>query len=162
MKSADPTHLQYLDHLELRLEKRAAAGTFVIERGVPAAEGAVVMTEQRLGLTLPAQVRDFYRRTNGFAVVTPRFRALGLDALALDGGLLPFAVFADEHVVAFHTEGLNDACQWDIVVASDRRRLTLTMASFCTNKIWAWLERGRRVWSADRRTEGPRRNSVSR
>jgi hypothetical protein len=41
--------------------------------------------------------------------------------------------------------------QWDIV-ASNGYRITFTMASFWTTKIWAWVEKRRAIWQDEAAT----------
>ena len=145
--SADLETMDSLGHLATRLEALSSRGT-AVERSGPAAELALVAAERQLDVCFPAPVRDFYRRINGFAIAAPAFRAFGVEELTMQApGVLPFAVFDGAHIVAFRCDMLNVASQWDLVVLDGGSIMTHSMASFYTNKIWAWLQRGRRVWA---------------
>ena len=58
-----------------------------------------------------------------------------------------FAKFNGKHDLAFLSSNLNQAEQWDIVNASTGFLITLTMASFWSNKLVAWLRSGREIYT---------------
>lgn len=118
--------------------------------GEPAPASVVADAEKRLGLTFPDQVRWLYESCNGLSVRTPALVVRSLEELALGAdGLIPFATFDAEHVVAFDTSKLNAASQWSIVNAATGFVVTLTAASFWSNKMPAWLRSQRPVWGPE-------------
>ncbi|MGE6761871.1 SMI1/KNR4 family protein [Corallococcus interemptor] len=119
---------------------------------------AIDACERRLGVTFPANVRRFYAVHDGLRVEAPSLVIRPLDALVLaPGGLLPFASFDHEHTVAFAVDAVNEAGEWSIVSAETGFQVTLTMASFWSNKVFAWVKNQRRIW-AEERPEEPRKD----
>jgi len=134
-----------LQHLIAGLEKL----DLDFEKGEPASKDDIAETELRLGKSLPEQVRQFYSNYNGIKVDSPKFEILSLGRLHIDSGKIVFAIFDDTHRVAFKANILNSAGQWDIINADNDFLVTLTMASFWTNKIFAWLRKERAVWDVE-------------
>ena len=50
--------------------------------------------------------------------------------------------------LGFDLRRRNDAEQWDILNVDTGFRVTLTMASFWSNKVLAWVDKRRAVWEA--------------
>ena len=96
--------------------------------------------------SLPESVAGFYRRCDGFVIAHPAIELLPLRELWWFGPRLVFARFDQVEAIAFETTSLNQAGQWNIVHPGTGYLITLTLASFLTNKIFAWVHRGRRVW----------------
>jgi len=116
----------------------------------PASSSDIAETEARLGIALSEQVRLFYQTCNGFTAQQRPLQVLPLASLRMEqNGLLPFAIFDNKHRLCFDTGGVNDAGQWNIVEPARTFIVTLTMASFWTIKIFAWLRDGRRIWESD-------------
>jgi cell wall assembly regulator SMI1 len=122
--------------------------------GLPAAPEAIVEAEARLGVALPAQVARFYRQYDGLRIDDPPLDVLPLAQLAFVAPQrLHFATVDGRHALGFNTAALNAAAQWDIVTLTSGYRITLTMASFWSNKLWAWLDQGRPIWMPELPTE---------
>ena len=131
--------------VEKNLKKQDAK--YLINAGV--SEGEIEKSQTLLGETFPEQVADFYRSCNGLNV-TEKLEIYKLEDLQKDGALIEFAIFDNKHSIAFDISSLNIAGQWDIVNSKNHFIITHTMASFITNKIWAWLHRERKVWDEER------------
>ena len=58
-----------------------------------------------------------------------------------------------ETALGFDTRSRNDADPWDIVTVDTGFLVTLTMASFWSNKVLAWVDSRRPVWR--REVHGP-------
>lgn len=87
---------------------------------------------------------------NGLIVEKPALAIRALDELEIDNkGLMHFAVFDNKHIIAFDTNSINNAEQWNIVNRDTGYLVTLTMASFWANKIWAWLISQRTIWKEE-------------
>lgn len=105
--------------------------------------------EQSLAVVFPSQVRDFYQFYNGLRVEEPHLEILSIEEIRYQKApLLHFATVNREHQVCFDTSRINEAGQWDIVTA-DGHRITLTMASFWSNKLWAWIDKRRHIWESE-------------
>jgi hypothetical protein len=142
----------HLDHIAKHLEKRSQAHGLVYILGAPASEIAVADAEQRLITTFPKQVVDFYGAYNGLSVEKPQIEILPIERVEYLNGnptyLLHFASVDHVHKVCFDTSHINEAGQWDIVTTSGYR-ITFTMASFWSNKLWAWIDKQRAIWEGE-------------
>jgi len=50
------------------------------------------------------------------------------------------------HRFRFDTSHLNNVGQWYVFFFESRYQVTLTMASFWSNKIWNWIDKNRAIW----------------
>ena len=107
--------------------------------------------QERLGETLPDHVINFYKSCNGLSV-NSKLEIYDIGKLKKSGHIIEFANFNEKHRVGFDISYINDAGQWSIVNVESKYLITLTMASFLTNKIWAWLLRGREIWAEEKYT----------
>ena len=141
-------HLGYISTRFQRLSEQRQLGYYVAG---PASDEDVLVTEQRLGISLPEQVRLFYRSYNGLRVDEPQLELLPIERLdfvfphrlhfaTLDGGRL-----------FFDTARINEAGQWTIVTEGGDR-VTFTVGSFWTMHIWAWVEKRRKIWLGEAAT----------
>lgn len=111
-----------------------------------ASPGALAAAESRLGLALPPQVRQFYSAFYGIEIVDPPFKLYAIADANLQGPLLEFCVCGHVHRLAFDTSSINAAGQWFIVNAATRYRITYTMASLWSIRMWSWIEKRRPIW----------------
>ena len=102
--------------------------------------------ERRLGVSFPTQVRLFYGAVDGIEVVDPPFKLYALSEMKRDGPLLEFCLCHRVHRLAFDTVEINNAGQWFIVNAETGYRITSTMASFWSIRMWTWIEKRRPIW----------------
>jgi hypothetical protein len=101
----------------------------------------------QLGCELPEQICFFYRQMNGLKVEDPSFDILPIQELEVDESkTIHFATADGDRRICFDCSRLNEAGQWDIIDATSGYRITLTMASFWSNKIWKWIDRRRAFW----------------
>ena len=61
---------------------------------------------------------------------------------------LHFATLNGNEQLYFDVSRINEAKQWDIVTA-DGFRVTLTMASFWSIRMWSWIEKMRPIWQPE-------------
>ena len=136
-----------IEHFEKNLRKRAERSGLQYELFGPAEEDLIEQAERKLGLVLPDQVRLFYFHHNGLSIVKPRCEVLPLEQLSRDhNGMIPFAIFEDQRLLCFDSSELNQAGQWSIINCETGYRITLTMASFWSNKVFAWIDSQRPIW----------------
>jgi hypothetical protein len=82
----------------------------------------------------------------------PQLEILSIERLNFASpGRLHFATLEDSRRLFFDVSHLNVAEQWNIVTEK-AYRVTYTMASFWTNKIWAWVEKKRAIWEDEAAT----------
>ncbi|MEA4936464.1 MAG: hypothetical protein VB102_07460 [Paludibacter sp.] len=67
----------------------------------------------------------------------------------IDEKFLLFAKINNIENICFDTSNINFASEWDIVNYSNNYLITKTISSFLSNKVWAWIERGRKIWDQE-------------
>lgn len=139
-----------LVHLRENFEKLVRERGLQVQLGAPATELAVDAFEKRIGQSAPIQVRQFYRTVNGLSVVTPALKLPCIEDLTSEDGKVRFASFADDVAVGFDIRTVNVAGQWEIVNLLTGYVITHTMASFWSNKIWAWVLNRREIWGEEK------------
>lgn len=145
----------HLEDVAKHLERRAQQRGLRYILGLPASPGVIAETEARLGVVLPGQVARFYQHYDGLLVEDPPLDLLPLARLAFVAPQhLHFATIAHQHQLCFDVSRTNEAGQWDIVTLAGEGRVTLTIASFWSNKLWAWLDKGRAIWQPEPIVEG--------
>ncbi len=142
------------DTFESSLRRRANASGLRYELRTPLTHSDLAVALSTIHDSVPNSLVEFYRFCNGFYVVSPHLEVLGVDALQRDGDLIEFATFDRSSCVAFDITQLNDAGEWDIINHATGFRVTHTLASFLTNKTWAWIDRQRPVWRDEFGVEG--------
>ncbi|MDP9380074.1 MAG: SMI1/KNR4 family protein [Chloroflexota bacterium] len=136
-----------LEHVARHLRRREREWGLEYSLGAPAPESAIQQAQRRLGVALPTQVERFYRYYDGLSAADPPLEVFPLERLAfVHRDRLRFAVVDGRHDLCFDVSGVNEAGQWDIVVAATGYRVTMTMASFWSNKLWAWIDQRRAIW----------------
>lgn len=140
----------HTNHFIQNLEKRANITGLKFQVGKPAIESAFVAFEERNGITMPQQVKWFYLVCNGLNVEAPPLEIKSIEDLITDEtGKIIFAIFDKRHHICFDVSKNNAASQWDISNYDTGFIVTLTMASFWTNKIFAWLDKQRTIWKEE-------------
>jgi cell wall assembly regulator SMI1 len=135
-----------LDNFPIRLQKLAAQSGLDYRLGGPASDVEIVSAESRLGVEFPPQVRLFYQAYNGLYVGDPYLKVSPVEDLKIHRPRhMQFATIDKEHHLYFDVSHINNAGQWNIVAARNHL-VTMTMASFWSNKIWAWIEKKRPIW----------------
>jgi hypothetical protein len=105
--------------------------------------------ETRLG-HLPEQVRLFYSHFNGLSVESPALTIERIEDLRKDKeGRIPFCRLGQDIILSFDANKINEAGQWTIQNHETTYVVTLTMASFWSNKIFGWLDRECHIWEPE-------------
>ncbi|MBI9077017.1 MAG: hypothetical protein JEZ02_16530 [Desulfatibacillum sp.] len=137
-----------IEYVKTNLQKSEKTKGLAFSIGVPASVDLIKNTENRLGLKFPSQVSLFYENYNGLHVEQPFLKILNLENLDLVNKGIHFATLGNEHHLHFDVSSLNAADQWDII-SEDGHIVTLTFASFWTNKLFAWIDWQRPIWKPD-------------
>jgi cell wall assembly regulator SMI1 len=136
-----------IEHVAAQLRRKSAELGWPYTLGSPASESALIAAETRLGVTFPEQVKVFYRNYDGLVAGAPPVVVHSVANLRfITAEYLLFATIANEHDFCFDVSSLNQAEQWDIVAAATGYRVTLTMASFWSNKLWTVLVKNQPIW----------------
>lgn len=136
----------HIEHLKSNFEKRKRNTGLIYELGIPSSEKQIKHTEKRLSVVFYDQLKLFYRHYNGLIVRNPHLEIYPLEGLVKDHEFIYFAMINSKHKLCFDCKGLNAAGQWDIINSRDSYIVTLTFASFWSNKIWAWIDKKRAIW----------------
>lgn len=137
-----------VEYLERQLKRRQERLGLEFRLADGAGAQAFVDAQDRLGVGFPVGVSRFYEAHNGLTVVEPELEVFGLDRLVRVGSEVVFARFDGRHDVAFRVDARNVADEWDIVSVESGVCVTRTMASFWSNKILAWVDARREVWTS--------------
>ena len=142
----------HLEQIPSRFQKLSKRRELKYSLAGAASGEDILRAEQRLGISFPEQVKLFYRSFNGLRVEEPQLEVLPIERIDIASpDRLHFATLDGDRRMFFDVSHLNAAGQWDIV-AEDNYRVTFTMASFWTNKIWAWVEKERGIWEDEAAT----------
>ena len=140
----------HLEQVQLNFEKRRIANGLEANLQPGVTHDALDAAEDRIGLKFPDQVRAFYSEYNGLRVDDPRFEILSLNRLSVDDqSRIQFATADDADRICFDCSCFNEAGQWDIIEPETGDRITYTMASFWSNKMWKWIDRRLRFWRGE-------------
>jgi|MudIll2142460700_1097286.scaffolds.fasta_scaffold26782_2 hypothetical protein len=139
-----------IEHVRKNLEKRASKKGLLYELGHPASEQVLLQTEKRLNLIFPGQVKLFYRNYNGLIVEDPPLHMFPLEKLELEPEeRVYFSLVSNIHKLCFDVSHYNDAGQWNIVNSKDNYLVTLSFASFWSNRMWAWIDKRKPIWAPE-------------
>lgn len=138
----------HLPDFQREFVKRAERSGLSYDLWPAATAEQLLVTERRLEVVFHEQIRRFYMFCNGFVARNPHFEVLPLEDLEfIQPNLIHFCTIDHCHRLCFDTSALNEAGQWFVVNAETGFRVTHTMASIWSNKVWAWIDWGRTVWS---------------
>ena len=106
---------------------------------------------EKLNVSIPKSVESLYSNINGLKINEPRtFELLRFEEIKIiDDKYLFFAVVNDTVKICFVISHLNTAGEWDIVEFENKYVITKTLASFLTNKVWAWVDRAKTIWKQE-------------
>lgn len=136
-----------LNHIQLRFDELRDANGLQVTLGNGATADDLNTAETRIRRKFPDPVRAFYAQHNGLSVDDPPFEIRPLDNLYVDNqSRIHFATADKANRIGFECSCLNEAGQWDIINLETGDRITFTMASFWTNKIWKWIDRRLAFW----------------
>jgi len=121
--------------------------SFVLEKAATMNE--ISNAENRLKVSFPEKVKQFYFTFNGLSVNSPELHVLPLNKLVANSGIVTFAIFKGTHKLGFEITELNHCDQWNIVNVDTNFLVTHSMSSFWANKIWAWLRSQRTIWQEE-------------
>ncbi len=101
---------------------------------------------------IPSSITDLYNRIKYFEIFgTHSFKLYSIDLVFSNKVNQEYLLFAviNNVPLCFDTRFLNSAGEWDIVNGNDGFLVTKTLASLFVNKIWAWVDRDRKIWGEE-------------
>lgn len=135
-----------LEHIPSRFKNLSSHQVlkYFLANGAP--ESRIEEAEQRLAISFPQQVKCFYQHYDGLRVDDPQLEILPIEQINFSSpNRLHFATLDGNRYLFLDTSKRNEANQWDIVTA-EGFRVTVTMASFWSNRMWSWIEKRREIW----------------
>ena len=135
--------MEFLANIEKTLDNSNTIESILIKRWQSEKRSNISYSN----LQIPEPVLCFYEKYDSLKINKPRyFEILALDKTVLiDNKYLLFS-FMNTEKIAFDISYINSAKEWDIVSISSKYIITKTFSSYLTNKMWAWIDRGREVW----------------
>jgi len=103
------------------------------------------------GFNIPEYFLNMFSAFNGLLIDSPKYFELHKfeEIEILENRFLHFATIGNDNKICFDMERYNSANEFDIVCYNNKYIITSTLSSFITNKIWAWVERGREIWKEE-------------
>lgn len=139
-----------LEHLQLNIDKRVNGSGLEASLVPGVSSESIALLESRLNQKLPDPVRQFYLHYNGLVVTDPLFVILPVEELFVDErSMIHFATADGVHRICFDCSQRNEANQWNIVDSATGEQITLSMASFWSNKIWKWIDWRLAFWRGE-------------
>jgi hypothetical protein len=89
-----------------------------------------------------------YDNLDGY-IITEDKRNIRFEIVELDSQYIKLAAIDNDVVIAFDCSKKNEADEWDIINYQSKYVITKTLGSFLNNKIWAWLDRKRKIWDKE-------------
>jgi hypothetical protein len=103
--------------------------------------------------TIPESIKLFYSSINTLEIHSNNssFQLYPLEEVFIEHEKKDTVIFAqiNNTPLCFVTNKVNEAGEWDIVNGLTGFVITKTVASFFTNKIWAWVNKGRQIWAVE-------------
>ena len=141
--------MQYLIEFKRAIEKRQKLNKISCDF----VDGSFSITEKEVlhGINLPKAVKDMFLGFNGLVISEPRHFELlkQSEVIVLNERYLHFAIMNRTERICFDMREVNSAGEWDIINYKDGFVITKTIASYLSNKIWAWIDRQRAIWKEE-------------
>ncbi len=141
--------MQYLIEFKRAVEKRQKANKITADF----IEGSFSINNNKVlfGDNIPQAVKAMFSVFNGLIISEPRHFELlkHSELIVLDERYLHFATMNSSERICFDMREINSAGEWDIINYNEGFIITKTIASYLTNKIWAWIDRERTIWKEE-------------
>ena len=136
----------HLKYFEQQFQKR----NIQVNLNPGLSEEEIELHQIRLKIILPKLVRIFYAFANGYEVKGFNFIQLPIENwIELPDGMIQFMTIENKSKIGWDVTHLNDANEWDILNCITKNRITLTMTSLWSNKIWKWFDRKKEFWNGE-------------
>lgn len=134
--------MEYIDSFRKRI-----LGNLSSNSGYFLLENTSEQIHMNLNIFLPKSIEEYYKKIKSVSIEGPRqFEMFPLEHIYfVDEKHLAFSKIGN-NLICFNTSELNTADEWDIICKYNDYLITKTLASYLTNKVWAWIDRGREIW----------------
>jgi hypothetical protein len=100
------------------------------------------------GINVPENISTFYLKISSLYICAPRCLELlsPMNFEIIDERYIWFSTINKVNKICFDFKCLNSAEEWNIIHLDTKYIITQTLSSYITNKIWAWIDRERKIW----------------
>ena len=100
----------------------------------------------------PLSIICFFNKIQHIKIIQPReFQILRpVEMELIDDKYIHFSNVNKHQKICFDISKTNAAGEWDIIAYPNIFLITKTMGSYITNKTWAWVDRGREIWTDEK------------
>jgi len=111
----------------------------------------LVLCEKACLSRLPEYFQRVFNFYNGLIIDTPRHLEFFTykEIKIIENRFLHFAIIDKNKKICFDLEKNNNANECNIICYDSKYKITSTFSSFLTNKVWAWIDRGREIWKEE-------------
>jgi hypothetical protein len=134
------------------IEFKSAIKNRLKKRQINSLSSRVEFNIEELDFKIPSYIQKFIKNMDSIEI---RDNERAVEILTkssisfLDKRYLQFCTMNKEIKVCFDLISINDANQCDIINYNNGFVITKSIESFLTNKVWAWIDRGRNVWDIE-------------
>jgi len=141
----------FINTIQKKVAKKSISCTIRLEKDMQANDCTDVGYTFDVNI-LPQSVRLFYSYVHYINIYAPKhFELLSLQQMyCIDHRYIVFSKMDKINLIAFDIGNYNRIDdEFDIVSVHDKYIITKTFSSFITNKVWAWVNRGRVIWKQE-------------
>ena len=136
-----------LDDFVKKLERNKSSNSqFDFLIGDKISDAEIQTFEKVNNLKIPSKITNFIKVANGLKIENPNFELIDLKNWMIEDKKIHFATFDRIHKISFDINMLNSAQEWTILNHRTDYQITLTISSFCSNKIWHWINYSKKIW----------------
>jgi len=143
-------NVDFIKDFSRRIEKLKK--TNMIESSMAYSENHddLIIVEGKI-IEFPVKISYFYNHILFLNITQPRqLEFLSIKNMSIiENRYLHFSIINFTEKICFDMLRKNDADEWDIINLSNNFIITKTIGSFLTNKVWAWIDRGREIWKEE-------------
>lgn len=126
--------------------KREKLGRITFNFGYNYSEN-IFLTEN---LCFPPEIKLYFENYTPIEISNEKLNLVLLpkhEIKFIDDKFINFAIVNKNILICFDTTKYNSANEWDIINFSNKYIITKTISSFLSNKIWALIDRDRKIWN---------------
>lgn len=144
MNSEENKYNQVITDFLTALDKRVVNKKLIVQKSIE-------IYDLKKTDCLPDYLLSSLERLDGLRIISNERDILFScsDCIQENSDYLLFAYIDKNIRIAFDLNHKNEAGEWNIINPDNDHVITKTFASFLTNKVWAWIDRGRKIWSEE-------------
>jgi hypothetical protein len=142
--------MDYINNLAKRIEKLKTEDQIVCSIEYSKHKNGLI-TVKGMKINFPGNILCFYDVIRCLNIEKPHhLEILSIENMSIiENRYLHFSTINSVEKIYFDMSKTNSANEWNIINLSNNFEITLTIGSFLTNKVWAWIDRGREIWKEE-------------